>query len=600
MSTIPVQPYAINFISSDTTVNNYTFIRDLYRNILDRSVDKAGLDFWASQLNDHHLSRTQVISSFFNSPELQSQFTSAHDVVLGVSHALLLKEPDILKSGEWEKALSSGTVNAGDIAALHIASPEFAKLQNTSATLPVIDVIWEDEGSWDSVTAAQLAKLIAYDPNSDGSYPNQDLHFIVSGVGPLSKAMLSAKSHRYLNDDGYNASVAKTVYANTADGLAQFISAISEQVNKLTNGKIHWATEGGTGSVGYHPDTTTYGYDTDANNKIIPKNHDFDTDWAGATIGGLTLPTAIANAYQGYVDYTLYLNKALSGYVTPSGQSLKHLTQLVYETEGTYPDAPPPPESNDPAPPPGWEAVLLKTVAGYSGNGSLLPSGWKTWHDPTGNNGIALAATGESITPWTSLGADQWLAQIYDLLLNTTDYTTSPWTIQSIPDPGSSNNTASAVAQAFATFFAKTGTPESDANVIKMLADGALKYSPNTTFVFSYGPGLYNANAASDITQNQPIFQFGEYKIDNSTHAFIRDPADAGKTNDYPYYYTWSGRDFGDFSTQFKADLTTNLQQVASKTFPNATTPQDITAPVIGVWGGERALDAWFGYVDLT
>jgi len=475
---------------------------------------------------------------------------------------------------------------------------------NATTEYPIVNVLWEDYASWDSITAKQLASLISYKVTStDGSvsYPNQGLEFIVSGDGPLSKGSPIAPSHY----DSTGKTTA-TPFANTPQGLAEFISSISDQVFTLTGGAVKWGTQGGTGSVSYHPDTTTYYTYTDPD-KTVHSNLDYSTDWAGYTIPGTTatFSSDISNAYMSYIDYTLYLNKTLDGYLTKSGQRLEGFSQLVYETEGTYPDDP----SN---PPTGlWEQNLFNSLKAYKGNSALLPVGQSSWYES-----IKLAATSEPISNWQAgstngWGVDNYLAQIYDFAANvpsgdpdTSDYPYTGWNNATFSTLKQSVAvTPTSVANAFADFLANPSAGEpntpsnpgkiynpkiAEYNVNRMISpqsdsiNPSTSYNPNAAFIFSYGPGgIDNLDHTKDNPfSNQPVFQYGMFDSQGNT-----------PTNNA---YRWNANDFADFLTAFNTDLTANLQTIASNSGVQNSFPAG-SAPIVGVWGGERALDAWIG-----
>lgn len=480
---------------------------------------------------------------------------------------------------------------------------------NASGAYPTVNVLWEDYASWDSITASQLANLISYGvKNGDGSvtYPNAGLEFIVSGVGPLSKGSPIAPSH--FDSTGKTTA---TAFANTPTGLADFISSISDQVFKLTGGAVKWATQGGTGSVSYHPDTTTYYTYTDPN-KVVHSNLDYSTDWAGYTIPETneTFSPDISNAYMSYVDYTLYLNKTLNGYLTQNGQHLQGFSQLVYETERTYPDDP------DNAPKGLWEQTLFNNLKTYPGNLALLPNGQPIWYGP-----IKLAGTSEAISNWQAgptngWGADNYLAQIYDLAANvptgdpdTSDYPYTGWNnaiFSTLKQSGAVTPTS--VAQAFADFLANPSAGEPNApynktgaynpkmaeyNVNRLISPQSdvthpsTSYTPNASFIFSYGPGkIDNQDHTQDNPlSNQPIFQYGEFDSQGNTPT-----ANA---------YRWNANDFATFLAEFKTDLTKNLQTIATDAgVQNSFSNPSTSTPSLGVWGGERALDAWVGFLS--
>lgn len=552
MSVTSVKTYPVNYVSLDTPLNNQSFIQMLYKNILDRPADQGGLNFWTSELNNQLKTRDQVISAFVDSLESASKFQNPSEIVTSLYHSLLVREPDQSGLSYWSTQISSGAQKAGDIAAALAHSAEFTKLQSTNATLPTVNVLWEDFPSWDSITATQLAKLIAYSPDGGTTHPNANLNFIVSGVGPNST--LSA-----LTPISHNGKA--TAFSNTPDGLYQFIKSISDQVSSITSqdaNPVKWGVKGGTGFISYHPDSTSA---------------DFVKDWAGWSPkdNSFTLTSDPSSSYQAYIDYSLYLNQ----YLTSKG--LKGFNEVVFETEAS-----------------GYNANQLFGEYGqqsglifkYAGNSTLLKANGSAsnWHTlfsadatigPTNNWNAAL----------NGFASDKYLAQSYDLV--GAGYIPD-WTGPSVLDPG--KVTPAKAASDFANFFANASdaNPTQGLNNIKNLISPpgnnqmGTTFNPNASIVFSYG-----------IREDQPLFQNDQYVGNTPQPQPPKDPNAA---------YRWSANDFANFlavpgsSSDFEAQLIQNLQSIATKFNPAVTTNFNAEDLIIAVWGGERALDAWIGF----
>lgn len=449
------------------------------------------------------------------------------------------------------------------------------KATAASLTLPTIDVLWEDGPAWDKGTADQIAQLIAFSPNGS-DYPNQDLNLVVSVIGPNNtKLNATSSAHKGLNF---------AAVPNNADGLISFIKEINTELSTLTGGKLTW-----TGSLGYHPDTLT---------------DDFGdwSGWQGQTASGDSFQLASdgAHSYQGYVDYGLYLSNALKA------QGLKGFSQLVFETEGSY--------YHDKNAVPSLEQQLFTTLLpNYAGNKVLL-NGQASWSDT-----MTATASSAPITNWNKAtsgwGATNYLAQMYDLAQDPGDYSHTNWP-SSYTQLDPSSVTPQVTAQIFANFSANTALSNpilAEYNINRLISNQAdmttpsTAYNPNATIVFSYGPGVYQNHPdphnpgkilPPDPNGNQPIFQYGVY-----------DTIDGPTTKPT---YSWSGDAFAAFvdpnsPTAFPQLLTKNLQQIAAHAQPGVpqsfTNTQDLK---LGVWGGERALDAWVGLpayqnpIDLT
>ena len=82
-SNLPLLRIAESFIDSAEfkarygTLADQDFVTQAYRNVLNRSPDTAGLDYWTGLLTKGALSRAQVLGSFADSPENRTQVASA-------------------------------------------------------------------------------------------------------------------------------------------------------------------------------------------------------------------------------------------------------------------------------------------------------------------------------------------------------------------------------------------------------------------------------------------------------------------------------------------------------------------------------------------
>jgi hypothetical protein len=89
-------------------LGNADFVRLVYRNVLHRAPDAAGLSFWTAELDSGRRTRGSVMTGFSESSEFRgNQASTVHS---GVLHALLLRRPPT--SGEhatFVDALDSGT-----------------------------------------------------------------------------------------------------------------------------------------------------------------------------------------------------------------------------------------------------------------------------------------------------------------------------------------------------------------------------------------------------------------------------------------------------------------------------------------------------------
>ncbi len=84
--------------------NNEAFIRQLYLDILNRTADIAGLNTWLGWLNAGQMTRAQVASQFFQSPE----FSVTGSYISRLYLALLMRDPDYSGWTGWFSYLRAG------------------------------------------------------------------------------------------------------------------------------------------------------------------------------------------------------------------------------------------------------------------------------------------------------------------------------------------------------------------------------------------------------------------------------------------------------------------------------------------------------------
>ena len=538
MTVTAINPYVLHITSIDTPANNKVFVQSLYTSVLARSGDQSGIDFWTAALNNHTATKADLVERFFNSSELQQKFAnSSTDAAVSLYHSLLARECDSSGLSFWSSAISSGAATVGQAAKAFLNSSEFQNLQATKTVLPTVNVLWEDAPSWDSITATQLAKLIAYTPDAGKTYPNENLEFIVRGYGPGNPTTTQPDSHVGLTGD--------TVQPNTAPGLYAFLKSVSDQVAQFSNNNVHWGDAGGSGSIGFQPniapDQVAKGY------------------WDWKPPDGTT-ETSPDNTF---IDYSLYLSQYLSSH------GLKNFSQVVFEGQN----------SND-----GSNAVMFGgsgvqngKLFQYTGNAQLLKqlgvSDWHSLFQATGTSGPGGPSANWSITSG-GFGSDSYLAQAYDLFGG--GYTPS-WDSSNAISP--STTTPAQAAIDFAQFFAGTPGPglsqTAAVNNIKYHWNTAgsvtgTSYNPNASIMFAYGnEGNHN-----------PQFQ-------NTTYT--------GNTPATSDGYRWSANDFAAF---LSGDTTTlGFQNLLTQNINKLQPSSPLTGTVsVGVWGAERALDAWIGF----
>ena len=85
-------------------LSNSDFVNSLYTNVLLRTADAAGFQYFNGRLDQGLATRSQVVESFLNSSEIMGAPTQ----LAGVYHAALGRQPDSGGIQFWNNILMSG------------------------------------------------------------------------------------------------------------------------------------------------------------------------------------------------------------------------------------------------------------------------------------------------------------------------------------------------------------------------------------------------------------------------------------------------------------------------------------------------------------
>ena len=90
-------------------LTNSQFIERLYNNVLLRSADPGGFNFWVGQLTSGQMTRAQVALVFLDSDEFQNLSTSQNEIDVSLLYfSMLRRDPDAGGFSAWVDALDSG------------------------------------------------------------------------------------------------------------------------------------------------------------------------------------------------------------------------------------------------------------------------------------------------------------------------------------------------------------------------------------------------------------------------------------------------------------------------------------------------------------
>ncbi len=114
-------------ITVDSASKVRAFVGRLYRQCLGRRPDTSGYEYWSSQLQNHVISGTNCAYGFFFSPEFTSANYSNAEYVTRLYRVLLGREPDQAGLNNWVTTLNSG-VSRQDVFYGFAHSAEFTQI----------------------------------------------------------------------------------------------------------------------------------------------------------------------------------------------------------------------------------------------------------------------------------------------------------------------------------------------------------------------------------------------------------------------------------------------------------------------------------------
>jgi len=107
----------------------------MYKDILGREPDPAGLEYWVRGLNDGWLSAADLVIGFAESPEYKASGKTNEQIVTDLYHAMLGRDPDPAGLKDWTTTLNIG-MTPRKVMAGFVGSDEFLNLASTYGIYP--------------------------------------------------------------------------------------------------------------------------------------------------------------------------------------------------------------------------------------------------------------------------------------------------------------------------------------------------------------------------------------------------------------------------------------------------------------------------------
>ncbi|MFZ6708303.1 DUF4214 domain-containing protein, partial [Undibacterium sp. TC9W] len=115
------------------------FAMQLYRDVLFREADTAGVQYWQQQIDSGKMSRAQVAASFMESAEFQSGIGGITRLYFGAFDRL----PDREGLAYWMQAQKDG-MNLSKISASFVSSAEFQKTYGALDNTAFVDRVYQN------------------------------------------------------------------------------------------------------------------------------------------------------------------------------------------------------------------------------------------------------------------------------------------------------------------------------------------------------------------------------------------------------------------------------------------------------------------------
>jgi hypothetical protein len=130
----------INFSLSGTPLNNTTeFVKQQYRDFLNREADSGGLQYWVNLIDTGAMTKAQVIESFFWSQEFGLKIAP----IVRLYFAYFLRIPDYAGLMFWINAYSSGW-SLGGISDFFASSPEFVATYGSLTNEQFVTLVYQN------------------------------------------------------------------------------------------------------------------------------------------------------------------------------------------------------------------------------------------------------------------------------------------------------------------------------------------------------------------------------------------------------------------------------------------------------------------------
>lgn len=113
---------------ADKSAGVTKFVTFIYKNVLKRSPDSDGLNYWAGEMVEHNMTASKLVEQFASSPEFASANISNEEYVERLYETVLGRKSDESGKGYWVSRMNTAGYSRHDVLREFTRSAEFSKI----------------------------------------------------------------------------------------------------------------------------------------------------------------------------------------------------------------------------------------------------------------------------------------------------------------------------------------------------------------------------------------------------------------------------------------------------------------------------------------
>lgn len=236
---------------SDKNADITRFVSYLYRYLLNRNADASGLNTWVTALSSHKSTASSVVYGFVFSDEFKQRSLSSEDYIRTLYRTVLSREADSAGLNSWLAVLNSGMSETYVLRGF-IESAEFSNLCNqygiTRGSLTTVENRDKNQALTEYVRAAYMAAYGGYPSTEDLNYwTGTLLSNTMIATDFLNTLLLSAPVNQLSTDQFITKSYQAILSRTPSSAEVSSVRAIAESSRRALldtlTGSIEFATK---------------------------------------------------------------------------------------------------------------------------------------------------------------------------------------------------------------------------------------------------------------------------------------------------------------------------------------------------------------------